>query len=206
MRYLLEAIEKRLAYTEGRRPDLAPEDREERAAALQHVLDKIIEASLPQHLPRPAPLALDGTGLESWARGKKRSTGAASAAPDPATGKTSTGPEEHGLDAIGGEGYSFDPDARWGDRTRTYDNKSTRCFGYELYNLAGVPEVGEDSSALPKLTYALALRPLATDVVIPGTVIPGTVMPKLREPQYWGSPEWIESYARRTHVEASSAT
>lgn len=59
VRYLLEAIEKRLAYTEGRLPDLAPEDREVRAGALQHVLDKIIEASLPEHLPRPASLALD---------------------------------------------------------------------------------------------------------------------------------------------------
>ena len=171
VRYLLEAIERRLAYTEGRCPDLAPEDREARAGALQHVLDKVIEASLPERLPRPASLALDGTGLESWARGKKRPTGAASATSDPATGKTSNGSEENGLDAIGGEGYSFDPDARWGDRTRTYDNKSTKCFGYELYNLVGVPGLREDPSALPKLTYALTLRPLATDVVEPGLTL-----------------------------------
>ncbi len=31
--------------------------------------------------------------------------------------------------------------------------------------------------------------------------IPGTVTPKLRQPLYWGSPEWIESYSRRTYVE-----
>ena len=130
VRYLLEAIERRLAYTEGRRPDLDPEDREARADALQHVLDEIIEASLPEHLPRPSSFALDGTGLESWARGKKRPAGAASGSSELATGETSDGSEEDGLEAVGGEGYSFDPDARWGYRTRTYDNKSTKCFGY----------------------------------------------------------------------------
>jgi hypothetical protein len=171
VRYLLEAIEKRLAHTEGRCSDLAPEDRDARAQALKHVLDKIIEASLPERLGRPTSLALDGTGLESWAKGKKRSAGAVSAASDPATLETSNRPDENDLDAIGGEGYSFDPDARWGYRSRTYDNKSTRCFGYELYNLVGVPEVGEDPSALPKLTYALTLRPLATDVVEPGLAL-----------------------------------
>ena len=31
--------------------------------------------------------------------------------------------------------------------------------------------------------------------------IPGTVTPKLRQTLYWGSPEWIESYAGRTSVE-----
>ena len=31
--------------------------------------------------------------------------------------------------------------------------------------------------------------------------IPGTVVPKLRQTLYWGSPEWIESYSRRTYVE-----
>ena len=44
---------------------------EARAAALQRVLDKIIEASLPEHVPQPASLALDGTGLESWGQGQE---------------------------------------------------------------------------------------------------------------------------------------
>ena len=63
VRYLLEASERKLAYTEGRRPDLDPEDREARAEALQHVLDEIIEASLPADLPRPGSLALDETAI-----------------------------------------------------------------------------------------------------------------------------------------------
>ena len=61
-----------------------------------------------------------GPDWSPGARGKKRSTGAASGVPEPAT-------VENGLEAIGGEGYSFDFDARWRYRTRTYDNKSTEA-------------------------------------------------------------------------------
>ena len=177
VRYLLEASERKLAYTEGRRPDLDPEDREARAEALQHVLDEIIEASLPADLPRPGSLALDETAIESWAKGKKhlaRSSAKTGGADEKSVGADEACVEEDvadGLDEVAGEGYSFDPDARWGYRTRTYDNKSKSCFGYGLYNLVGVPEVGEDPSALAKLTYALALRPLATDVVEPGLAL-----------------------------------
>ncbi len=177
VRYLLEAIERKLAYTEGRRPDLDPEDREARADALQHVLDEIIEASLPADVPRPRSLALDETAIESWAKGKRRParpSGKTDAADERSVGAAAACVEADvadGLDEVAGEGYSFDPDARWGYRTRTYDNKSKACFGYGLYNLVGVPEVGEDRSALPKLTYASNLRPLATDVAEPALAL-----------------------------------
>ncbi len=74
MRYLLEAIGKRLAYTGPTPRAVVPTSRPKtatRAQALQHVLDKIIEASLPEHVPQPASLALDGTGLESWGQGQE---------------------------------------------------------------------------------------------------------------------------------------
>jgi hypothetical protein len=31
--------------------------------------------------------------------------------------------------------------------------------------------------------------------------LPGTVTPKVRQKLYWGSPRWIRSFARRTHIE-----
>lgn len=43
--------------------------------------------------------------------GKKRPPAAASGPSEPATGETSDRSEEDGLEAVGGEGYSFDPDA-----------------------------------------------------------------------------------------------
>lgn len=33
--------------------------------------------------------------------------------------------------------------------------------------------------------------------------VPGTVTPKVRQRHYWGSVEWIRSFARRTHVEGA---
>jgi hypothetical protein len=36
-----------------------------------------------------------------------------------------------------------------------------------------------------------------------GGPVPGTVTPKVRQRLYWGSVEWIRSFARRTHVEGA---
>jgi hypothetical protein len=50
--------------------------------------------------------------------------------------------------------------------------------------------------------------PPAKDVLPPickqrTLTIPGTVTPKVRQRHYWGSEEWIRSFARRTHVEGA---
>jgi hypothetical protein len=55
-------------------------------------------------------------------------------------------------------GHSFDPDARWGYRTKTFDNKTNACFGYQLIAFTRVGAVGQE-----------AREPLLTDriVVVP---------------------------------------
>jgi len=56
VRYLLEAIEKKLAYTHSRVPDLSDADRAERHAALQNIMDKLLAATIPAHLAPARPV------------------------------------------------------------------------------------------------------------------------------------------------------
>ena len=160
VRYVLEAIEKCLAHTQGRAPELSDTDRQLRALALQKILDKIVASSLPAHLQRPSVLALDGTAIESAARPRKARRTAGSASSD-----------DLALQADLDEGTQVDPDARWGYRTKTYDNKTTKCFGYELFAFVGVPAVGAPADVLPKLTWRFAQRPAGTDVVEPSFTV-----------------------------------
>lgn len=124
---------------------------------LDRVANMIVGAFVPDALPRPAGYAMDGTGIASWARGKRRARrpGGADA------------PEDTTVDV----GYSVDPDARWGYCTKTYDNRSSRIFGYEAFTLAGVPAVGQPDDSLPVLTHRLLLRPVATGVAEPGLAL-----------------------------------
>lgn len=161
VRYVLEAIERRLAHTQGRAPELRDEDRQRRALALQNILDKIVASSLPDHLQRPSVLALDGTAIESAARPRR-------ARRAEAIGEFDDDPVlQAGLD----EGAQVDPDARWGYRTKTYDNKTTKCFGYEAFAFVGVPAVGAPADVMPKLTWRFTLRPAGTDVVEPSFAV-----------------------------------
>lgn len=155
VRYVLEAIEKCLAHTQGRAPELSDTDRQLRADALQRILDRIVASSLPAHLERPSVLALDGTAIESAAKARKSQRSAAEAGDD------------HAPDTDLQEGEEVDVDARWGYRTKTYDNKTNQCFGYEAFAFVGVPPVGAHPDVLPKLTWRFALRPAGTDVVEP---------------------------------------
>ena len=74
VRYMLEALERKLAHGQRRAPDLSDAERETRAGALQHVIDLLISATIPSHLPAPGAYALDGTAVESWAKGRGRRT------------------------------------------------------------------------------------------------------------------------------------
>ena len=67
MRYLLEAIEAKLAFTEDRAPELSEADREERKAALQAVFDHLLAATMPAHLTPTGVYALDDSGIDSAA-------------------------------------------------------------------------------------------------------------------------------------------
>lgn len=159
VRYLLEAIETKLAYTEGRAPKLNNGDRQERQEALQSVMDKLIDAaSLDAHEPADR-LALDATALETWGRGKRRKK-----ATPVADGEVT----DADLDALKLDvGVSFDPDARWGYRTRTYDNKTTQCFGYDVFAVTRMPKVGGSPLDGPLLTVRVVVTPASTDVVAP---------------------------------------
>ena len=169
VRYVLEAIERCLAHTQGRAPELSDKDRQLRADALQRIIDRIVASSLPAHLPRPSVLALDGTAIESAARPRQsRSTEAAGDA------EQSSGEET--LEIVADEKPEVDPDAGWGYRTKTYDNKTNKCFGYELFAFVGVPAVGVPADVLPKLTWRFALRPAGTDVVEPSFSVLDSLM------------------------------
>ena len=121
VRYMLEAIEKKLAHTQGRVPQLPDEDRVDRALASQNLVDAIVGLSVPEHLPAPRTMALDATAVDSWGKGKRRSVR------KPAADKKGSGTSDVEGDAEASaavelgdtveEGYSFDPDATWGYRT-----------------------------------------------------------------------------------------
>jgi hypothetical protein len=72
VRYLLEAIERKLAFTEDRAPDLSQVDRIERSEALQRIYDRILAATTPDHLPASGAYATDASAISSAARGKRR--------------------------------------------------------------------------------------------------------------------------------------
>lgn len=55
VRYLLEAIETKLAYTEERAPDLSVYDRAERRLALQNIFNRLLAACRPGTFPMAAP-------------------------------------------------------------------------------------------------------------------------------------------------------
>lgn len=165
VRYLLEAIEKKLAHTEGRAPGLTEEDRIGRSFVLQDLLDRMVGASLPSHLPLPETLALDATSVDSWGRGKRRTV----IRRDGEAADEDSAEQRRAEDTADGttESYSFDPDADWGYRTRTYDNRTTKCFGYDVFAMVGVPAVGAPTELFPKLIRGFAIRPAGSDVVEP---------------------------------------
>ncbi len=88
VRYLLEAIESKLAFTEDRAPELSAADREERKAALQAVFDHLLAATMPTHLAPTGACALDDSGIDSAARGKRRPKAPCAAAPAGASGSS----------------------------------------------------------------------------------------------------------------------
>lgn len=180
VRYLLSAIEHRLAYTAEAIPDLSNTEREFRSEALQSVVDRLLRASLLQSMPTQLSLAWDSSGVESWGKPKWRATATSDGADldvdDPSNPDalaivrssekkaTSKGTRKKKDKP---EVYSFDPDAHLGYRTKTYDNKSNKLFGYDLFAGVAVLPVGAMADLLPKLVLSLTLRPAAGSVTEP---------------------------------------
>ncbi len=166
VRYLLEAIEAKLAHTQGRAPHLTDADRVTRAAALQNALDLLVRSSVPTHLPAPGIYALDGTGLASWGKGRTR-TGVDPNA-DHAEDDDLTIDEDNAETAV----YKrLDPDAQWGYQTKTYDNKTNYCYGYHAFAMVGLTPVGVDSDMRPKLIEGIALRPANANAIDPALTL-----------------------------------
>ncbi len=175
-RCLLEAIDAKLAFTEDRAPELSEADREERAGALQRVFDHLLAATMPTHLRPTGAYTLDDSGIDSAARGKRRPK--APGVPVPMAAATDDGqPSEvelNGRDVsdeavatlTGEAGCSFDVDARWGYRTRTYDNRTNKLFGYKLVSLTRLALLGSKED-LPPLVERISLVPANASTVAP---------------------------------------
>ncbi len=84
VRRLLDAIKARYDPSPHSAATLSPEQRAGRAAALQSLLDAMLDATMPVGVVHPGGYAIDGTGTWSWARGKGRDARAAD--PDAAWG------------------------------------------------------------------------------------------------------------------------
>lgn len=153
IRYPLEQLEMKLAATQGRAPDLSEADQHGREQALQNIVDLVIGMTVPTHLPTVKAVALDASGIEAWGKRKFSATGE----------DCTSGPDEGERQGT----VSFDPDARTGYRTWTYDNKTKWVFGYDLFSLVSVVPLGADPDSVPKLTHAMTVRPAGLDVVDP---------------------------------------
>lgn len=126
VRYLWNAITDLFEHSPSRRPNLSDVERAERADALAAFSNKLL-GSAALYLDDTGCWAIDATAIDSAARGAAR--GAPSA----------------------------DPDARWGYRTRTFDNKTKKVFGYQMIALARVGKVGQLPP--PLLTERIAVVP-----------------------------------------------
>lgn len=179
VRYTWGAITEKFEHTEGRRPEMADEVRDATAAAMQSIIDRLI-SSTSTHVPSTGRYAVDATAIESAARGKRRprrgtpltevgGVGAGAEAPGrPLTvedqdGATADGdPDARGadkLDAADRVGRCADPDARWGYRTKTYDNKSNLMFGYQVLAYTRVGALAKDAVEPPLLIDRIAVVP-----------------------------------------------
>jgi len=159
----MEAIERKYAYTAKRRPGLDDPARVERQESFQEVIDQFLAASIPTHLVGQGRFAVDASAIDSAARGKKMPKGTKKErAARKAVRAARTDAENAKDDALAAEvnahteaGRSYHPDARWGYRTKTYDNKTNVCFGYQLIAFTRVGAVGQEER-----------EPLLTDRIV----------------------------------------
>jgi len=174
VRYVLDAIESKYEYTPKSRPDLDEPARTERAESFQQVIDQLVDASIPAHLGRPGRYAVDASAIDSAARGKKMPQGTKKArAARKAERAARTEAENDAYDTLAEQvnadaepGHSYDRDARWGFRTKTFDNKSNACFGYQLIAFTRVGAVGQ-ASREPLLTDRIVVVPANASMAAP---------------------------------------
>jgi len=171
VRYIFEAIEKRLEFTVDRVSNLTDEERSDRRAQFQELIDQLLASSLPQALPRKMTLAFDTSGVESWAKARSGRAGKTYGDEiDLAASRRRRGTSRKvnpQVSKAGNEVLSFDADARRGYRTKTYMNKSNVIFGYDLFGAVNVLPVGADPDLAPRLMVTMALEPLSVSTTEP---------------------------------------
>ncbi len=164
VRYVMEAIERRLGYTSASAPELDDALRDARRERFEGIIDQLIGATIPANYAKAVSIAVDGSGVESFAKSKRRAKDVAGAASDELEGEGEEDLADNERSKY--DYYSADPDARTGYRTRTYDSKSIYNHGYELTAAVAVPRVnGEDIG--PKLLLAMRVQPSGPDVTTP---------------------------------------
>ncbi|MGE9781899.1 hypothetical protein [Janibacter sp. G368] len=135
--YLWSRVTRLHDFSHNTRPGLDAVERAEREERFQHFLDRMAGAA-GDHIRPTGRWAADASAIESAARG-------GSAPRD----------EDGNIDGTKPTG-SYDRDARWGYRTKTYDNKTNKLFGYQLHALVRVGKPGED---VPHLIDRFTLTP-----------------------------------------------
>ncbi|WP_444663414.1 hypothetical protein ACT17Q_14940 [Cellulomonas sp. CW35] len=177
VRYVLAAIEAKLGHTGKWTTDRSDAEVQAREELLQRVLDELLAASIPESLPHYGLYAVDGSAISSAARGKRAappsgqtpSTGTKSGRRRKATPPTSQNQEtldDHALAELTDErGRSFDPDARWGYQTRTFDKGTNKCFGYQMVSFTRIQPVGQATE--PRLTERIVVLPASRKVCPP---------------------------------------
>jgi hypothetical protein len=174
VRYVMEAIERKYAYTHKRRPDLDDPARQERKECFQEVIDQLLAASIPAHFAWQGRFAVDASAVDSAARGKRMPKGAKKErARRKAERASRTDAENAASDALASQaaavaeaGHSYDLDARWGYRTKTFDNKTNLCFGYQLIAFTRVGAVGQQITE-PLLTDRIVVVPANASMAQP---------------------------------------
>lgn len=131
--YLTEAIAKAYRYT-GRTPGLDTHERTRREGAFQDLLDRLVQATLPTDLPSTGHYAVDATAIDAAARPRTTVTADGNATGDRPDAREAGRP-------------CADPDAAWGYRTRTVDNKTNVVFGYQLIGFTRLARPGQDGTA-----------------------------------------------------------
>jgi hypothetical protein len=143
LRYLFRLITDLYEHSTAYAPDLDDITRAGRADAFQALLDALT-GEARRHLRPASAYAVDETAIESAARGKRNNQRAA---------------QEEGRAAAGERGHIrvADRDARWGHKTKTYENQSGLIFGYQAVTFTRVAPVG--GPAEPILCDRIALVP-----------------------------------------------
>lgn len=147
--YLMSAIKKAYAHTDATAPETLDKfAREERRDSLQDLVDKLLAATT-KHLEPASRYAVDATSIESWGKGKRRSSK-----------KSKSSKDDQELPR-----YSVDPDAAWGYRTATYGHRSNIFFGYHLTSVVRVGAVNAAPYSQPLMTERILLSPANLDDV-----------------------------------------